>query len=119
MSKLAAQPEGTFDAVSRIRSNEVAVREIVIGKRAAPPGSPTMTFGPALRLKSPRGPIRLTSRSFSWYWSLSVDVRQFSVPRYWSASRTSAGVKFGRLAFKSATAPVTCGVAIDVPELYL
>ena len=70
------------------------------------------------RLNVPRGPRRETSSRRSWTSSGSLLVFQLRLPRYCSASLTSAGVKYGRNALTSATAPVTCGAAIEVPELY-
>ena len=59
-----------------------------------------------------------TSSSGSWYGSGSVDTFQPWLPAAMSAARTWAGVASGRDALYSATAPVTCGAAIEVPERY-
>ena len=60
----------------------------------------------------------LTSSSFSWCESGSVLVLHPRLPRYWSPSLTWAGVAVGRLALYRATAPVTAGAAMLVPEEY-
>ena len=86
------------------------------GTVTAPPASPTAAGCVAAMLNVPSGPRRETSRSFSCFESGSVDVFQSSVPRYWRASLTCAGVASGRLALYSATAPVTMGAAIEVPD---
>src|SRR6185369_1618806 len=117
-AKEAVAPAGRSVADSRTRSNDVALRVRVIGKRAGPPPTPTTASEPTAIVKSPRGPILETSSSFSWTESGSVQVFQLRVPRYWSASLTSAGVSPGRSALRRAAAPVTCGVAIDVPDMY-
>ena len=80
------------------RSKNVELRLIVIATDAAPPVSGTTPTVGALSEKVPSTPSFDTSSSFSWYESGSVDVFQLRLPRYWSASLTSAGVAFGRLA---------------------
>ena len=94
----APAPDGRPDAAREIRSNEVEPRVTVTAIRAVPPPRPTTASGPAATEKSPRGPMRETSSSRSWYGSGSVAVAQPSLPRYWRASLTSAGVRAGRLA---------------------
>src|SRR4029077_20554901 len=83
-----------------------------------PPASPTTEFVPTPTAKSPRGPSLETSSSFSWYGSGSVQTFQPKLPSYWRASLTSRGVNAGRVALRSAIAPVTWGAAIDVPDMY-
>ncbi len=116
LSSAAVQPDGS-DPIERLtRSKKVALRPSVSGTATAPPASPTAAGSVATIPNVPSGPSRETSSSFSWVESGSVDVFQLRLPRYWSASLTCAGVASGRLALYSATAPVTAGVAIDVPD---
>src|SRR5829696_802732 len=51
--------------------------------------------------------------------SWSSALFQFVLPAAWRAAFTWAGVELGLFALYSAAAPVTCGVAIDVPLIVL
>src|SRR5215218_3992696 len=115
---VAEKPLGMSVAEKRIRSNEVDVRVKVIGTRAIAPASADTGLVPARMPKSPRRPSLDTLSSFSCTESGSVQSFQSVVPRYWSASLTSAGVSAGRVSLSRAAAPVTCGAAIDVPDMY-
>ncbi len=79
-SKAPLKPDGP-DIERRTDSKSVAERWIDTGKRATPPDGPTAAADPTDKLKSPRGPIRLTSSRCSCALSGSVDVLQLSVPR--------------------------------------
>src|SRR5688500_11651786 len=115
----AAQPAGSPVTVNRTRSKKLSLRWTVTGTVTTPPLADTlMGLVAVLTVKDPSAATRATSSNGSWVLSGSVEVAQSRLPRYRSDARTSVGVARGRLALKSATAPVTAGAAIDVPDEY-
>ena len=83
-----------------------------------PPAAPkTLDGAGAAIAKSPSITMCDTSSSGSWYASGSVEIFQSWLPNASSACLTWTGVAVGREDLYSATAPVTCGAAIEVPEM--
>src|SRR6185503_16985830 len=112
------QPLGTSSTLNRTRSKNEALRLTLIAASAVPPCDEMSRLPPFETEKLPSVATRVTSSRGSWVESGSVQYFQPRLPRKRSDSRTSPGVANGRLALYRATAPVTCGVAIEVPVMY-